>query len=75
MGPQSKQAVCNTLGHLIDAVQLVEGSLRRLEDTLGRIERLLVRRAETERADLVRVNQRVTALERWRQNGGKPSPA
>ncbi len=68
MGPQSKEAVCDAIGHLIDAVQGVEG-------TLARIERLLVRASEQDKADLVKVNQRVTALERWRTNGGKPSPA
>ncbi len=68
MGPQSKEAVCNALGHLIDAVQGVEGAL-------GRIERLLVRQAENDKADLLKVNQRLTVLERWRTNGGKPSPA
>jgi len=68
MGPQSKEAVCNAIGHLIDAVQGVEGAL-------GRIERLLIKQAENDKADLLKVNQRVTALERWRLNGGKPSPA
>lgn len=68
MGPQSKEAVCNAIGHLIDAVQGVEGAL-------GRIERLLLRQAENDKADLLRVNQRLTVLERWRTNGGKPSPA
>lgn len=68
MGPQSKEAVCNAIGHLIDAVQGVEGAL-------ARIERLLQKQAETDRADLLQVNKRLTALERWRLNGGKPSPA
>jgi len=68
MGPQSKEAVCNAIGHLIDAVQGLEGAL-------ARIERMLQRQAENDRADLARVNQRLTALERWRLNGGKPSPA
>ncbi len=68
MGPQSKEAVCNALGHLIDAVQGLEGML-------ARIERMQAKQAENDRADLVRVNQRVTSLERWRINGGKPSPA
>jgi hypothetical protein len=68
MGPQSKESVCNAIGHLIDAVQGVEA-------TLGRIERMLVRQAENDKADLLKVNQRISALERWRLNGGKPSTA
>ncbi len=68
MGPQSKEAVCDAIGHLIDAVQGVEG-------TLGRIERMLKRREEVENEQLQQVNRRVTVLERWRANGGKPSPA
>lgn len=68
MGPNSKQAVCDAIGHLVDAVQTLDG-------TLARIERLLAQRAEQERSDLVHVNRRITALERWRLNGGKPSPA
>lgn len=68
MGPQSKEAVCNAIGHLIDAVQGVEG-------TLGRIERMLKKQAEDDKADLVQVNKRLSVLERWRLNGGKPTPA
>lgn len=68
MGPQSKEAVCNAIGHLIDAVQAVDS-------TLARIERLLAKQAETDKADLVQMNKRLTVLERWRLNGGKPSPA
>lgn len=72
MGPQSKEAVCDALGYLIEAVARVEG-------TLGRIERLLQQRAEQENAGLVQVNRRVTELERWRRTGGggngAPAPA
>lgn len=68
MGPQSKEAVCNAIGHLIDAVQAVEG-------TLARIERMMQQRAEQERAELIPINRRLSELERWRRLGGKPSPA
>lgn len=68
MGPQSKEAVCNALGYLIEAVERAEG-------TLSRIERLLAQRAETESADLVQVNRRITVLERWKDGGGVPAPA
>jgi hypothetical protein len=76
VGPDSKQAVCDAIGHLIDAVQRLEIVVARAETTLGRVERMLAKRSEEESADLVKVNQRVTALERWRlAHGGKPSPA
>jgi len=63
MGPQSKQHVCDSLGYLIEAVAGMDA-------TLQRIERLLARQAETENADLVQVNSRLSVLERRLGGGG-----
>ena len=57
MGPQSKEAVCAALGHLID-----EALQQRA--TLTRIEQLLRRQAETENEAIVLVNRRCSTLER-----------
>lgn len=57
MGPQSKEQVCNAIGYLIE-------EQARARVLLERIERMLTRRSETENADLVHVNKRVTELER-----------
>ena len=57
MGPQSKEQVCNAIGYLIE-----EQAQQRV--LLERIERMLTRRSETENADLVQVNKRVTDVEK-----------
>lgn len=57
MGPQSREAVCAALGHLID-----EALQQRA--TLARIEQLLTRRAEIENEAIVLVNRRCSELER-----------
>lgn len=57
MGPQSKEQVCNAIGYLIE-------EQARSRVLLERIERMLARRSETESADLVQVNKRMTELEK-----------
>jgi YesN/AraC family two-component response regulator len=56
MGPVSKEAICNTLGHLIDELQQHRALQRRIET-------LLTRQAETDSEGLIQVNRRVTQLE------------
>ncbi len=57
MGPQSKEQVCNAIGYLIE-------EQARSRVLLERMERLLTRRNETENADLVQLNKRMTAFEK-----------
>lgn len=68
MGPQSKEAVCNAIGYLIE-----EQAQTRV--VLDRIERLLRRQSENDNADLVKVNKRVTELERALRGLGGAAPA
>lgn len=76
MGPQSKEAVCEALGYLIEALTQTNALLERLEKKLAPIEARLRRSEEAERADLAQVNKRVTELEKaLRRGGGTPTPA
>lgn len=68
MGPVSKEEVCSTLGSLIDAAEQQRVLLERLE-------RMLQRLSETENADLVQFNQRLTKLERHVRGNAAPEPA
>jgi len=57
MGPKSKEAVCETLGYLIDEAQQQRVLLQDIKS-------LLEQRAANETVDLVQVNKRVTELEK-----------
>ncbi len=69
MGSESKEAVCEILGHILDEQQ-------QQQHDLGEIKQLLQASLQSDKAELVQVNKRVTALERaFRGSGGAPSAA
>lgn len=74
MGPKSKEAVCAVLGYILDEQQQ-QRSVVLYE--LGEIKSLLQRNADNDSADLVKVNKRVTELEKQFRGfrGGTPAPA
>lgn len=63
MGPRSKDALCNALGHLIDELQQQRATL---QHELGELRATLQQRAEHEQEDLAQINRRLTELERGR---------
>lgn len=75
MGPQSKEAVCETLGYLIEALTQTNALLERLSRRLEPIDARLRRSEESDRADLQQVNRRLTELEKLWRRDGTPTPA
>jgi hypothetical protein len=67
MGPQSKEQVCNAIGYLIE-------EQARTRALLERLERMLRRRNETDNADLVQLNSRMSEFEK-KLRGLGASPA
>ena len=63
MGPKSKEALCNAIGHLIDELQQQRATMLH---ELGEIRALLQQRSEHEQEDLAQINRRLTELERGR---------
>lgn len=74
MGPKSKEAVCSVLGYILEEQQQQRSVL---EHQLSEIKQLLQSQSESDAADLVQVNKRVTELERAFRGfrGGTPAPA
>lgn len=71
MGPRSKEAVCAVLGHILDEQQQQRSTLTH---ELGEIKSMLQSVLESEKAELVQVNKRVTALEKAFGGFGGPAP-
>jgi len=75
MGPKSKQAICDVLGHILDEQQQQRSTI---EHEVSQIRHMLQSFLESESAELTRVKARVTQLERkfGRFPGGTtPAPA
>lgn len=63
MGPRSKEAICNVLGHLIDELQQQRSTLAH---ELAELRSALEHRNAHEAEDLAQVNRRLSELERGR---------
>lgn len=61
MGPNSREAICDVLGHLIDEAQIQRELIRK---ELGEIRSLLQVRGEEESDAQIRLEERVSKLER-----------
>lgn len=63
MGPRSRDAICNALGHLIDELQQLRATL---QHELAELRAAMQQRAEHEQEDLAQVHKRLNELERGR---------
>lgn len=63
MGPKTKEAICNLLGHLIDELQQQRSTLLH---ELGELRSALAQHNEHEQEDRNQLHRRLTELERGR---------